>query len=87
MLASNEEINHQDLTAMIEKELERIYQGGAINIDPEIKELVRESVQNLPKDFIKEFESQLKGYQNQSEEVESQIPDELNNRRSFEYKI
>ncbi|CAO1362267.1 unnamed protein product [Diamesa tonsa] len=83
MLESNEEINIDDLKVMIEEQLERIDRGEIIDIDPEIQELVREAVQNLPEGVRKEYEPQ--DNDNHSDESESQFDDEPNVRRTFGY--
>lgn len=87
MTESNEEINIDDLRAMIEEQLERIERGEVIEIDPEVQEMVRVAVKNLSGDVIQEYESQslaqLNGHHSQSEESESQTEGEPNNRRIF----
>lgn len=87
MLETSEEINLDDLRAMIEEQLERIERGEIIEIDPTIKEMVQEAVKNLPEEVIQEYEShslaQLNDNHNQSEQFRSQIKGEPNYRRTF----
>ena len=52
MIESDEKLTLDDLKTMIEEQLERIERGEIIEIDPVVRELVREAVKNLPENVI-----------------------------------